>query len=96
MQYWPRGVRKDKIDLWIRDLGTSRELIKLWKADKMSWTDFRSRYLSELDDNGKQVLIRDLTKRAERGKITLLCACRDPETCHRGLLRQRIKIVQAK
>jgi uncharacterized protein YeaO (DUF488 family) len=42
MQYWPRGVRKQKVDVWYRDLGTSKELIKAWKAGTITWPASRS------------------------------------------------------
>ncbi|TMI69082.1 DUF488 family protein, partial [Candidatus Bathyarchaeota archaeon] len=36
MRLWPRGVRKDSINLWLKDVGASRELIKEWKARKIT------------------------------------------------------------
>jgi len=90
MQYWPRGVKKEKIDAWYRELGTSKELIKAWKDGKMAWSQFRKRYLAELKDQNKQQLIRQLAQRAKTEKITLLCGCRDPNRCHRSILKDAI------
>ena len=28
MRLWPRGVAKDKVDVWLKELGTEEELIK--------------------------------------------------------------------
>jgi uncharacterized protein YeaO (DUF488 family) len=50
MQYWPRGVKKSKIDTWYRELGTSKELIKAWKTRKVTWTQFKRRYIADLKD----------------------------------------------
>ena len=94
MQYWPRGVKKQKIDAWYRDLGTSKELIKTWKAGKISWAQFKARYLADLKEEEKKSLVHELAKRARKEKITLLCGCRDPDKCHRAILKEQIEKVQ--
>ena len=94
MRYWPRGVRKEKVDAWFRELGTNKELIKAWKSRKVTWTEFKKRYIADLDDNDKQAIIRELAKRTKKEKITLLCGCRDPNTCHRIILKEQIEKVQ--
>ena len=91
MQYWPRGVKREKIDVWYRELGTSKELIKAWKAGRVTWPQFRKRYLVDLKEERKQVLIRELANRAKKEKITLLCGCRNPNACHRILLKEEIE-----
>ena len=93
MQYWPRGVKKQKIDAWYKDLGTSKELIKAWKAGKMTWPKFKKRYIADLEKRHKQVLIHELARRAEKERVTLLCGCRDPNTCHRSILKEQIENV---
>ena len=90
MRYWPRGVRKEKVDVWYRDLGTSKDLIKDWKAGKLTWAQFKKRYVADLRDESKQELIHQLAQRAKTQKVTLLCGCRDPNTCHRILLKEEI------
>jgi len=90
MQYWPRGVRKEKIDVWYRDLGTSKDLIRDWKAGKLTWAQFKKRYVADLREERKQQLIHQLAQRAKPQKVTLLCGCRDPNRCHRILLREEI------
>ena len=95
MQYWPRGVKKEKIDAWYRDLGSSKELIKAWKSGKVTWPEFMKRYVADLNDKDKQVIIRNLAKRAKKEKITLLCGCRDPNACHRTILKGQIEKVAA-
>ena len=90
MQYWPRGVKKERINAWYRDLGTSKELIKDWKEGKVTWPQFKKRYIANLKDENKQQLIRLLAQRAKTQKITLLCGCRDPNRCHRTILKEQI------
>jgi uncharacterized protein YeaO (DUF488 family) len=91
MRYWPRGVRKEKVDVWFRDLGTSPELIKRWKSGKMTWEEFRKKYLAELKSKDKQETIRELATRAKIEKVTLLCGCHDANRCHRSILKQYIE-----
>jgi uncharacterized protein YeaO (DUF488 family) len=45
MKIWPRGISKEKIDVWMKDLGTPSNLIKLWKSGKISWDKFATEYL---------------------------------------------------
>lgn len=91
MRYWPRGVKKDKIDMWYKDLGSTKELIKAWKAGQVTWPEFKKQYLADLKDEGKRTIIRNLTKRAKKEKVTLLCGCRNPDTCHRIILKEQIE-----
>jgi uncharacterized protein YeaO (DUF488 family) len=95
MQYWPRGVRKEKIDAWYRELGTDKELIKAWKAGKVTWPQFKLRYIADLSEKRKQALVHELAKRARKEKITLLCGCRNPNTCHRLILKEQIEKAQS-
>jgi uncharacterized protein YeaO (DUF488 family) len=91
MRYWPRGVKKEKVDVWFKDLETSAELIKAWKSGKLTWTQFRNRYIAELKDARKQTIIQELAKRSRTEKVTLLCGCHDANRCHRAILKQHIE-----
>lgn len=93
MQYWPRGVKKEKIDAWYKDLGTSKELMKAWKAGKVTWHQFKMRYIADLKEKHKQTLAHELAKLAKEEKIMLLCGCRD-STCHRIILKEQIEKAQ--
>jgi len=85
MRFWPRGISKDKVDVWIKELGTDKELIKKWKTGKISWNNFSAEYEKGL--KGKEYLLKDLAKQAKEGTITLLCSCKDMNHCHRYLLK---------
>jgi len=95
MQYWPRGVKKEKIDVWYKELGTSKDLIKAWKSGKLTWPKFKKRYVADLQDEGKLAIIRYLAKRSKKEKITLLCGCRDFDRCHRSILKEQIEKAQS-
>jgi len=89
MTLWPRGVSKDKIDVWMKELGTPRDLIKRYKSGKMSWKEYAAAYRRSLE--GKEELLQRLAKESRKGTITLLCTEKDPESCHRSLLKEAIE-----
>ncbi len=88
MSIWPRGIAKDKVDLWIKELGTDKDLIKKWKEQTITWEEFRSSYLKSL--KGKDDLLRELAKVAKKQTVTLLCSCKDEKHCYRYLLKMQI------
>ena len=92
MTLWPRGVSKDKIDVWMKELGTPRDLIKKYKAGKMTWKEYASEYRKSL--KGKELLLRSLADKSKEGTITLLCTEKDPNTCHRSLLKEAIEAIE--
>ncbi len=89
MTLWPRGVSKDRVDEWVKELGTPRELIKQYKSGKMSWAEYSREYRKSL--KGKEELLRKLAEDSKAETITLLCTEKDPSTCHRSLLKQAIE-----
>ena len=91
MRLWPRGVRKESIDLWLKDVGTSRELIKEWKAGRGTRALYEKRYYSDMRGEVQQALVREIAVYARAGPITLLCSCKDPNSCHRSLIRKLIE-----
>jgi len=91
MRYWPRGIKKERVDIWFRDLGTSPKLIKAWKSGTVSWVEYRKAYLTEVKGKSEQAIIRELAKRAKTQKLTLLCSCRDHTRCHRAILKELIE-----
>jgi len=48
MRHWPRGVRKERIDLWLKDAGPSRELLREYTHDGLPWATFETRYRTEM------------------------------------------------
>lgn len=90
MRTWPRGVKKTSIDTWMKDLGTQKELIKLWKSVPLE--EFRRRYLDDLRKNKIAMeLANEIADRVSKGNtVTLLCTEKDPEHCHRSFLKEVI------
>jgi uncharacterized protein YeaO (DUF488 family) len=91
MTLWPRGVRKESVDLWIKGVGTNRELIGEWKAGKVTRAKYEKRYYHDMKGEAQQKLVREIAGYAREGPITLLCSCRDPNQCHRSLLKKLVE-----
>jgi uncharacterized protein YeaO (DUF488 family) len=89
MRIWPRGISKEKVDEWVKDLGTEKELMKKWKAGGMTWSEYSREYEASL--KGKELLLRRLAAESRRGTVTLLCGCKDKTHCHRQLLKKAIE-----
>jgi uncharacterized protein YeaO (DUF488 family) len=89
MRIWPRGVSKNKVDVWMKELGTEKDLIKKWKLGKISWANFASDYRRSL--RGKEDILKKLAGESEKEDITLLCSDKDASHCHRTLLASEIE-----
>ncbi len=91
MRFWPRGKRKDAVDVWLKDLGPEPSLIKRWKAGEIEWEGFRKAYLSEYQAEVKKKALSELKSLLKTSKtITVLCGCKDEEHCHRTILKQML------
>jgi uncharacterized protein YeaO (DUF488 family) len=96
-RYRPRGVPKSEEtwDLWMPDLGPSKELHAAVYGKgtfAIDWMSYRRRYLSEMRARGER--IEELAKKVKAGEtITLLCssACERESRCHRSLLKELIE-----
>jgi uncharacterized protein YeaO (DUF488 family) len=88
MRYWPRGVRRDAVDVWERDLGTQPDLIRAWKGGEVTWQEFAKRYRASVAP--QKAKIAELAERTKKETVTLLCSCRDESRCHRIVLKELI------
>ena len=89
MRTWPRGVSKDRVDVWMKDLGTEKELIRRWKAGKVTWDQFAKAYNASL--KGKEETLKGLAAESRNETITLLCGCKDEAHRHRHLLKLAVQ-----
>jgi len=89
MRLWPRGVRKEAVDGWQKELGPSTELLRAYRDGKIAWAEFARRYRAEV--RKKPELLEAVTKLSRRRTVTLLCGCEEESRCHRGLLRKLIE-----
>src|SRR6185437_4582383 len=76
---WPRGVSKAKahVDLWAKDIAPSAELRTWYQHDPAKWPEFRRRYTRELKSAAATAVLDDLTRRARRGRVTIVYAAHD-------------------
>ena len=89
MRLWPRGVRKDAVDAWEKELGPGAELLRVYRDGKIAWPEFARRYRAEV--RKKPELLEYVPKLSRRRAVTLLCGCEDESRCHRGLLKKLIE-----
>ena len=97
MRYWPRGVRRDRVDSWLKDLGPSAALLGGSRSGLLDWPTFAQRYREEVagSEEGRRLL--EEVKRLEEvhGTVTLLChedLSRPGTHCHREILKELLDI----
>jgi uncharacterized protein YeaO (DUF488 family) len=85
---WPRGLTKEKahVDLWLKDVAPSAELRRWFAHDPVKWTEFKTRYRTELKHHHEPI---ELLKQAiTKSPVTLLYGARDQEHNHAIVLRE--------
>jgi len=96
-----RGLPADRFDVWMANLGPSEELRDAILGGRISWSEYRRRYLKELmesggvdarneriKNHGQKFTLRLLQHLGKKQAVTLLCHCAEEEKhCHRHLLK---------
>lgn len=94
-RYYPRGVKSNHFDAWIRELSPSAALLKRYKEGKIQWNDFEIALLSEFRESMDSIesiyMLHDLSRKKD---ITLLCYEKDDQPCHRHLVRELVESPQ--
>jgi uncharacterized protein YeaO (DUF488 family) len=85
MRYWPRGVRRERVDTWRRDAAPTVPLLRAYRDKAIGWTAFAQRYRDEILDGRPHVLDELRALERQHGNVVLLCTERIPpdEHCHR-------------
>lgn len=86
MRLWPRGIRKDRVDRWLKELGPVKELLRAFLDGQVDWAAYTPRYFEGLRRPEAQAAIAEVRELARKGPVTLLCGCADDRRCHRSLL----------
>lgn len=89
---WPRGVSKDDaaIDLWLKEIAPSDNLRKWFGHEADKWSEFRTRYVEELDALGDALdPLRDALK--QHGTVTLVFGAKDTEHNNAVALRDYLE-----
>jgi uncharacterized protein YeaO (DUF488 family) len=87
---WPRGLKKEELDLdeWCKDIAPSTELREWFAHDPAKFAEFKVRYQVQLQSSD---VPRQLLKRAENKKLTLVYAAKDPTVNHAAVLQDYLK-----
>jgi uncharacterized protein YeaO (DUF488 family)/uncharacterized protein with GYD domain len=49
MRLWPRGIRKSRVDLWLKELGPVLPLLRAFRGGELDWAQYTRRYLAGLE-----------------------------------------------
>jgi uncharacterized protein YeaO (DUF488 family) len=90
MRYWPRGIRREKVHVWLRDLAPVIPLLRSYLDGAITWAQYRPRYLAGLRRPEAQQALAEVRRLAQLAPVTLLCGCLDPRQCHRTLLQEHL------
>ena len=83
---WPRGVKKDKIDIWLKDVAPSAELRNWFHHEPRKFADFDRKYRAELKKNPAVAELRKLSRQYKT--VTLLYGARDTENNQAVVLKK--------
>lgn len=72
---WPRGIKKDRVDVWLKEAGPSNEVRNAFNHQPERFETFVNDYRAELAKNPAVDRIRELA--AEHGKVVLLYGAKD-------------------
>jgi uncharacterized protein YeaO (DUF488 family) len=90
---WPRGLRKTdaKLDEWAKDLAPSTDLRTWYGHDPAKFSEFRRRYIAELDASGPRHKLAELHELATGRPVTLLTATRDVGISQAAVLAELLR-----
>lgn len=90
-RFYPRGVRKDHFDEWVRELAPSVDLLKGYKEGIINQEQFTVQFFSQINSNVASLeALQSISEMAKKSDITLLCYERDGEFCHRHLVNTMV------
>lgn len=88
---WPRGISKKEADLdahW-KDLTPSNDLRKWFDHDPEKWSDFRKKYLHELNKHKEKA--KEHLEEAGQKTLVLLYAAKDKKHSHAHILKEYLE-----
>ncbi len=66
---WPRGIKKDKIDMWLKDIAPSKGIITKYHKDN-NYEEFKEEYFKELDN--KKDKLKEIINLSKEKDIVLV------------------------
>lgn len=89
--YWPRGVSKERVGMYKRVLGPTRDLLHAFKSGEVEWDEYVRQYLALMEGEDQQQAIAEMAEIARAETVTVMCMCKDESQCHRRLLKELIE-----
>src|SRR5258708_36171646 len=78
MRQWPRGIRKDCTDLWLKEAGPNRALIAEYNHAGLGWDELAGRDPVDLGPIRHQGLADNGTRVTDQVEVTVLWYVRTP------------------
>ncbi|MDG6998609.1 MAG: DUF488 family protein [Nitrososphaerota archaeon] len=92
-RFYPRGVKRNHFDLWIREASPEPDLLKKYKKGSLNWMEFSKRFKEQLKSSPEsQAAIDKLVELGRERQVTLLCYERQGEHCHREIVKAAVNI----
>ncbi|MBI1658075.1 MAG: DUF488 family protein [Thaumarchaeota archaeon] len=89
-RFYPRGVKREHFDDWVRELAPSPELLRLYKRGRITPTEYAIQYQLEINNDRSKEALHKLEHEASTEDVTLLCYEPEGEFCHRCILKRLI------
>jgi len=96
-RYYPRGVKKDRFDRWMKQLSPSRELLAAYRDGAKGWDEFKESFVMEMKASPESLeALQELYLIGQARDVTLLCYEKEGLPCHRhvvrGILSSRVSL----
>ena len=90
---WARGLSKEKakVDVWAKEIAPSTKLRRWYGHDPNKWTEFKSRYAAELEDNPGEV--DEIMKEVLAGIVTFLYSSKEEQLNNAVALKEYIESI---
>lgn len=97
-RYYPRGVKRDRFDLWVKGASPNKELLKAYRNGDVSWSIFKRQFSHQLDslEESKEAMKELSAQVKHRKTVTLLCYEREGENCHRQVVKTKLESLVSK
>jgi uncharacterized protein YeaO (DUF488 family) len=90
---WPRGISKStaQIDCWLKEIAPSDALRRWFGHDPSKWSEFRKRYVRELEKRSEAVA--QLKQFASQGTVTLVYGAKDERHNNAAALKEYLESI---
>ena len=91
-RFYPRGVKRERFDLWIKNVSPKADLLRSFREGSIGWEEFERRFKLQLDsDEDSRAAVKQLLELSKKRSITLLCYEREGEKCHRHIVKAQLQ-----